>query len=98
MHVKSLEIIIFRNIEQASLSLHSVRNILKGPNGQGKTNTIESLYLRWAGNHIETRLRNLSAFFRKFRGKCENCLWWCFEYDVRLQIGEDKKIFVNEEP
>jgi DNA replication and repair protein RecF len=100
MHVKSLEIYNFRNIEQASLSLHSVRNILKGPNGQGKTNTIESLYLALSGkSHRENTLRNFVGPFSESSAVNVKIVYDdASEYDVRLQIGEDKKIFVNEEP
>lgn len=45
MVVKNLYIQAFRNLQEVSVSLHPRFNVLFGPNGQGKTNFLEALYL-----------------------------------------------------
>lgn len=45
MRFQSAQLTHFRNIEKASLEFSSDFTALVGPNGQGKTNTIEALYL-----------------------------------------------------
>ena len=59
MYVKQLRIENFRNIAHADLSFGKEYNILTGMNGQGKTNTIESIYLALSGkSHRETITEN----------------------------------------
>lgn len=45
MFVKTLQLEQYRNIEQLSLSTDASVNILIGPNAQGKTNILESLFV-----------------------------------------------------
>ena len=54
MLVRSLRAEKFRNLQRVSLSFSARVNVLLGPNGQGKTNLLEALYL--------------IAGFRSFRG------------------------------
>jgi len=44
MRIQSAQLTDFRNIQHADLMLSERLNVLIGPNGQGKTNTIEALY------------------------------------------------------
>src|SRR5687767_14608860 len=45
MRLSRLELERFRNISEATLELTPSFNLLVGPNGQGKTNTLEAIYL-----------------------------------------------------
>jgi DNA replication and repair protein RecF len=45
MRLLSIELERFRNIAHAKLELTPAFNVLVGPNGQGKTNTLEAIYL-----------------------------------------------------
>ena len=45
MRLVSLMCSDFRNLERVEISPHPRFNILEGPNGQGKTNQLEAIYL-----------------------------------------------------
>ncbi|HEU4384902.1 MAG TPA: DNA replication/repair protein RecF [Anaeromyxobacteraceae bacterium] len=45
MHLVTLEVHDFRNVERASLAPSRGTTVLHGPNGQGKTNLLEAIYL-----------------------------------------------------
>ncbi len=49
MKLKSLNLVNFRNIKEASLQFHDHLNIFIGKNGQGKTNVIESIVFLSSG-------------------------------------------------
>jgi DNA replication and repair protein RecF len=52
MHVRRLNLVDFRNYENADLVLEDGVNVLVGSNGQGKTNLVEALgYLSTLGSH-----------------------------------------------
>ncbi|AYG03549.1 DNA replication/repair protein RecF [Gryllotalpicola protaetiae] len=52
MHVKHLSLADFRNYREAELDLEPGVTVFVGPNGQGKTNLVESLgYLATLGSH-----------------------------------------------
>ncbi|WP_210480003.1 DNA replication/repair protein RecF [Naasia sp. SYSU D00948] len=52
MHVRRLNLVDFRNYENADLLLEDGVNVLVGSNGQGKTNLVEALgYLSTLGSH-----------------------------------------------
>lgn len=53
--MQSLEIKQYRNLEQVSLDLSADMHLLVGPNAQGKTNLLESLYLLALGKSHRTR-------------------------------------------
>ncbi|SDY36283.1 DNA replication/repair protein RecF [Thermoactinomyces sp. DSM 45892] len=55
MRVQSLEIQRYRNISQLSLDCPQDLHIFVGPNAQGKTNILESLYLLALGKSHRTR-------------------------------------------
>ena len=59
MFVDSLALENFRNIKNASLSFGEGCNVLTGSNGQGKTNTVEAIYLALSGkSHRESVTAN----------------------------------------
>lgn len=55
MRVQSLEIHCYRNISQLSIDCPQDLHIFVGPNAQGKTNILESLYLLALGKSHRTR-------------------------------------------
>ena len=44
----------FRNIKEQSLVFHKGLNVLRGENGQGKTNLVESIHLLTHGKSFRT--------------------------------------------
>ena len=54
MKLKSLELKYFRNIHDQQLIFHEGLNIFRGPNGQGKTNLVEAIYLLTHGKSFRT--------------------------------------------
>jgi len=58
MRIKKVEITNFRNISEARLEFSPALNFITGPNGQGKTNLLEALYLFSLGRSFRTRKRD----------------------------------------
>lgn len=54
MHIKSLQLINFRNYDNLHLSFNNNINLLIGSNGQGKTNILESIYMLALGKSFRT--------------------------------------------
>ncbi len=54
MHLRRLRTFQFRNLEEQHLHLSSGTNLFVGPNGQGKTNLLESVYLLGYGKSFRT--------------------------------------------
>lgn len=81
MIVQELSLKDWRNYETATLSLHETLNIFLGPNGQGKTNLLESLYYLCYG--------------RNFRGNKDRELvrWNCqyFRLEALFQVDESAR-------
>ncbi len=66
MWVSSLLCEQFRNIEKVELELGSRVNLFVGPNGQGKTNLLEAMYLLSSGKSFRTsRLGDMVAWGSK---------------------------------
>ena len=100
MYVKQLRIENFRNIAQAKLIFGTGCNILTGMNGQGKTNTIESINLALSGkSHRESITENFIG-----NGGAASSVEICVVYDdstehnVSLSIGADKKYRIDDDP
>ena len=49
MRLNSLKVTDFRNLESAELTPSPVLTVICGPNGQGKTNLLESIWLLTGG-------------------------------------------------
>lgn len=101
MHIKRLKIDNFRNIKQASLDFSSKVNVLAGNNAQGKTNTLESIYLSLTGRSYRENIT------KNFIGPCSSEAAVNLdilseepsEYSLSLQIYEEKKEFrLDNEP
>jgi len=54
MKIGQLQLRRFRNIQEQSLALQPGLNIFQGPNGQGKTNLVEAVYLLSHGKSFRT--------------------------------------------
>ena len=54
MHVEHIQFRQFRNIRDEYVELHSGLNVFQGPNGQGKTNFVEGVYLLSHGRSFRT--------------------------------------------
>jgi len=53
----------FRNLEPARLEFHPAANVFVGPNGQGKTNYLESIYFLATTKSFRTNhVRNMASF------------------------------------
>ena len=67
MKIESLLIRQFRNISELNLKVHPGLNVLRGSNGQGKTNFLESIYLLTHGRSFRTS--DHKGLIRKESGK-----------------------------
>lgn len=54
MNFKKIDLVHFRNFDSLSIELNPGINVFTGPNGQGKTNFIESLYFLSRGTSFRT--------------------------------------------
>lgn len=54
MHVESIKLINFRNYINLDIKLNKNLNIFLGPNAQGKTNLLESIYISSSGKSYRT--------------------------------------------
>ena len=54
MHIKSLQLVNFRNYNNLYLEFNDKVNLLVGKNGQGKTNIVESIYMLSFGKSFRT--------------------------------------------
>lgn len=101
MLLRALRLRHFRNISAATITPHHRFNIFAGPNGQGKTNLLEAIYLLSAVKSFRSGVQN--AALVEF-GEEEAMLEARVERGgldriVRVDIGgRGKKVFVNENP
>ncbi len=100
MYVKHITIDNFRNINTADIEFNRNFNILSGDNGQGKTNTIECIYLTLTGkSHRENVIDNfISNSYREAKTEAKVVYDDGSEYAVKMTIGADKKYTIDEEP
>ncbi|MDI6689968.1 MAG: DNA replication/repair protein RecF [Actinomycetota bacterium] len=90
MHLKSIDLLNYRNYTKLGLNFSPSLNIILGDNAQGKTNILEAIHLLSLGKshrtHLSRELISWEATFSCIRGKAirggkETC--------VELMIGED---------
>lgn len=98
MHIQSLTLNNFRNIEHAELIFGERYNVICGKNAQGKTNTVEAIYLTLTGkSHRENAFMN---FIQENKNFCMSSAVVCCDdftsVDVKMSIDEKgKKHFIN---
>ncbi|UPW18698.1 DNA replication/repair protein RecF [Agarivorans sp. TSD2052] len=65
MHIQSLGLQNFRNIENASLTFNPTLNVILGPNGSGKTSILESIfYLGFGRSFRSNRASKVVAYHK----------------------------------
>ena len=101
MHIQSLSLNNFRNIEQAYLLFGESYNVIYGKNAQGKTNTIESIYLTLTGKSHRENIsynfirQNADACFTEAEVSCDDFT----SINAKMSINEKgKKHFINSDP
>jgi DNA replication and repair protein RecF len=101
MRCTSLRLLGIRNFEDSTFKPDPVLTVLTGPNGCGKTNVLESVYLASIGQSFRTRqdseiiqfTRDEGTVFLQFEsGETSH------ELKVKLSRSEGKKIFLNDNP
>ena len=65
MRLSHLQTLNYRNLEDATLDFSPGLNLVSGPNGQGKTNLLEAIYLVLTGFTDAGRLEQLVRFGQK---------------------------------
>lgn len=98
MKLDSLVLTNFRNYETLDISFNDL-NILYGPNGSGKTNIVEAIYLLSLSKSF--RSNNDKVMIKKgcLKAKVKgNVLNNGYNDEFRVEIGETgKNVFINEE-
>jgi DNA replication and repair protein RecF len=101
MRCTSLRLLGIRNFEDSTFEPDPVLTVLTGPNGCGKTNVLESVYLASIGQSFRTRQDSEIIQFTRDEGT----VFLQFESDktshelkVKLSRSEGKKIFLNDNP
>jgi len=91
----------YRNYDELELSFHPNINLLVGPNAQGKTNILESIFLSCTGrSHRTSRDRELIKWDRDqslVRTRVDKQLGTS-EIAIGLFAHEKKKVFINQTP
>lgn len=99
MHIESLKLYNFRNLEDCTVSFSPGANFIIGPNGQGKTNLVEAINLLSLGRSFRTvTLRDL------IRWKADACSVFAdvcsssgnFQLGIAID-GESRKAYLNGE-
>ncbi len=100
MNIERLFIDNFRNLKTQTIDFSNGLNVLCGKNAQGKTNTLEAIYLATIGRSPRTRKDSeMIAFFNPAL-TLESKLEFCHQ-DVKHSIsfkikGSQKQIFVDD--
>ncbi|HHY83278.1 MAG TPA: DNA replication/repair protein RecF [Clostridiales bacterium] len=101
MQLRELFLKKYRNYIDLELSFHPKLNLIVGPNAQGKTNILESIFLSCTGrSHRTPRDRELiqwgseQAFIRARVEKQTGTS----EIAIRLHAREKKKVLINQSP
>lgn len=98
MKLDSLILTNFRNYETLKISFNDL-NIIYGPNGSGKTNIVEAIYLlslskSFRSNNDKVMIKK-GCLKAKIKG---NVLNNGYDDEFRVEIGENgKNVFINEE-
>lgn len=100
MLLRALRLSQFRNLAAVQLMPHARFNIFAGPNGQGKTNVLESIYLLSAVKSFRSANNQALIHFDQSQARLEALIdRGGAERLVRIDIGEKgKKVFLNNNP
>jgi len=101
MYLLHLELLNFRNYQQAQIDFSKGANIIYGYNGQGKTNLLESISFLCLTKSFRTSFDseaiNFENKFFKIKGKFISDKGIEKEVEVYLNRFEGKRIFLNEQ-
>ncbi len=99
MYIKHVKIDNFRNIAAADMELNPQFNILVGANGQGKTNTIEGIYLTLTGkSHRENVIDNfISNGYQQADTEIHVIYDDQTQYNVKMNLAAEKTYTIDEE-
>ena len=97
MYIKEIKLNNFRNYKEERISFNKNSNIIKGKNGQGKTNLLESIYILSIGKSFRT-LRDEELI--KFGEKSFSIKGLFYKNDEELSVeirqkGKEKKIIID---
>jgi DNA replication and repair protein RecF len=101
MLLEALRLRHFRNLSAVEIEPHPRFNVLAGPNGQGKTNLLEAVYLLSAVKSFRASTTNASLIeFGQDEATLEARVErGGYERIVRLEIGpRGKRVLLNENP
>ena len=101
MRIAELTVDNFRNHTHTSLQLAAGVNVLVGPNGQGKTNLLEAIYLACVGRGWRTSRDSEMVQFGKDRALVQVTAIKKFgPVDIAIQLGTGlkKSISINQVP
>ncbi|MCJ8275278.1 MAG: DNA replication and repair protein RecF [Bdellovibrionales bacterium] len=87
----------FRNIKEQSLVFHKGLNVLRGENGQGKTNLVESIHLLTHGKSFRTNDLETMIHRGDFQGFYLNAQFEKSQlsHEVQLQVTRNKKKLIH---
>ena len=101
MRLRELILRNFRNYDNLELALSSDLILFVGPNAQGKTNILESIFMACTGrSHRTPRDRELIQWGKEealIRTKVDKQLG-ASEIAISLQLRDKKKVLINQSP
>lgn len=98
MRVKKLALNGFRNYDFETVEFSDGTNVISGPNAQGKTNLLESVYMLSCGRSFRTRFdRELIGFNNSYAEILADIYSYHRDQTVNIKLsqGKAKKITVN---
>ena len=98
MRVRRIALNGFRNYEWESVEFAPGTNVICGPNAQGKTNLLESVYMLSCGRSFRTRFDRELIGFGYTEGQILADLFSRERdqtVDIRMRAGQGKRITVN---
>ena len=97
MFVKQLNIVSFRNHERLFMDLEPKMYHIVGPNGTGKTNFLEAIYLSLTGRSFKTAsLKEVITFGEESAYVSATAVLDDFSHDMEITVKEDKRRFMRD--
>lgn len=97
MFVKQLNIVSFRNHRRLFMDLEPKMYNIVGPNGTGKTNFLEAIYLSLTGRSFKTAsLKEVITFGEESAFVSATAVLDDFSHDMEITVKEDKRRFMRD--